>query len=299
MSSLKPRIVIVTRQTELEWLLSRHSTRGQVQFFLQSRDQSLEIVEARHAKQVEAVRLTQTLIPDDWTVTEVPRRRLDRFNFAPNDIIIAIGQDGLVANLAKYLSGQFVVGVSPDQGQYEGVLTKYSVKQAAKYLPEIAAGGSKFTPRTMVEARLDDGQSLIALNEIFIGHRSHQSARYVLDYNEREEFQSSSGLIVATGTGFTGWAKSILATKNLSETCGPEERAAHFFSREPWPSKNSGTSLGHGVVTTRKHLKITSRMNEGGVIFADGIEQDFLKFEWGMKSTIQISKKRLNLVRIE
>ena len=299
MSSLKPRIVIVTRQTELEWLLSRHSTRGQVEFFLQSRDQTLDSVEAKHAKQLEAMRLTRTLIPDDWTVTDVPRRRLDRFNFTPNDIVIAIGQDGLVANLAKYLSGQFVLGVSPDTDQYEGVLTQYSVKQATKALADVAAGEAGFTPRTMVEAQLDDGQSIVALNEIFIGHSSHQSARYVLDYEDVEEFQSSSGLIIATGTGFTGWAKSILATKKLNETCSPEERAAHFFSREPWPSKTSGTTLSHGVVTGQKNLQITSRMNDGGVIFADGIEQDFLKFDWGMKSTISISEKRLNLVRID
>lgn len=299
MSSLKPRIVIVTRQTELEWLLSRHATRGQVEFFLQSRNQSLGAVESKHKKQIEAVRLTRTLIPDDWTVTDLPRRRLDRFNFTPNDIVIAIGQDGLVANLAKYLSGQLVLGVSPDTGQYEGILTRYSVKQATKSLPSIAAGEVNFTPRTMVEARLDDGQSIVALNEIFMGHSSHQSARYVLGYEGMEEFQSSSGLIVATGTGFTGWAKSILATKNLDETCSPEERAAHFLSREPWPSKHSGTRLGHGVVTGRKTLKVTSQMNEGGVIFADGIEQDFLRFDWGMKSTIRISDKRLNLVKLD
>lgn len=299
MSSLKPRIVIVTRQTELEWLLSRHSTRGQVEFFLQSRNQSLGDVEAKHAKQVEAVRMTRTLIPADWTVTDVPRRRLDRFNFTPNDIVIAIGQDGLVANLAKYLSGQFVLGVSPDTDQYEGVLTQLSVKQATKSLAAVAAGEADFMPRTMVEARLDDGQSIIALNEIFIGHSSHQSARYVLGYDDVEEFQSSSGLIVATGTGFTGWAKSIMATKKLKETCSPKDRAAHFFSREPWPSKTSGTTLSHGVVTGRKTLKITSRMNDGGVIFADGIEQDFLRFDWGMESTIRISEKRLNLVNID
>lgn len=298
MSSLKPRIVIVTRQTELEWLLSRHSTRGQVEFFLKSRDQSIDDVEVRHHKQVEAIRLTRALMPDDWTITAVPRRRLDRFNFSPNDIILAIGQDGLVANLAKYLSGQFVLGISPDAGLYEGVLTPYSVKQAAQYLPTMMAGETQFMPRTMVEARLDDGQSIVALNEIFIGHSSHQSARYVLNYGAIEEFQSSSGLIIATGTGFTGWAKSILATRNLTQSCDPEEQAAHFFSREPWPSKNSGTSLSHGVINKRKHLQIVSRMNEGGVIFADGIEQDFLRFNWGMKSTITISNKRLNLVSI-
>ena len=61
----------------------------------------------------------------------------------------------------------------------------------------------------MAAARLDDGQELLALNEVFVGHASHQSARYTLALGERAERQSSSGLIVATGTGATGWAASI------------------------------------------------------------------------------------------
>ncbi len=34
----------------------------------------------------------------------------------------------------------------------------------------------------MVRAELDDGQALLALNEVFVGHASHQSARYTIAY---------------------------------------------------------------------------------------------------------------------
>jgi NAD kinase len=62
----------------------------------------------------------------------------------------------------------------------------------------------------MAHARLDDGQQLLALNEIFVGHRTHQSARYrIRPADEQEERHSSSGVIVSTGTGATGWARSI------------------------------------------------------------------------------------------
>ena len=56
---------------------------------------------------------------------------------------------------------------------------------------------------------LDDGQTLLALNELFIGHHSHQSARYTISTGDNEERHSSSGVIVSTGTGATGWARSI------------------------------------------------------------------------------------------
>jgi hypothetical protein len=37
-------------------------------------------------------------------------------------------------------------------------------------------------------------------------------------------------------------------------------------------------------------------MNEGGVIFADGIEQDHLNFDWGRITEVSIAKRQLNLV---
>jgi len=290
-------VVIVTRRTELQWLMAKHATRGQVEFYLGTRGQTIDSVEARHDLQMSALARLRALIPDSWSRVDVERASLDRFNFAPNDVVVAIGQDGLVANLAKYLTGQAVMGVSPDPESYEGVLTPLSVGQAGRLFHAVAQDSAAYEKRTMVSAHLDDGQKLLALNEIFIGHKTHQSARYILSHGETEEFQSSSGVIVATGTGFTGWAKSILTTTKRNIQCGPEDRVAHFFSREPWPSKQSGASLSHGQISTRNALSITSRMNEGGVIFADGIEQDFLRFDWGARASITLAKQTLSLVK--
>jgi len=210
MSSLAPRIVLVTRQTELEHLLAEHSTKGQVEFFLKTREQSIHQLQVRHDLQHITVQKARQFIPDDWSIAKVNRRNLDRFMFGSNDIIIAIGQDGLVANLAKYLSGQPVIGITPDPEKSEGVLTPLSVKILPKVLLGLRYANVGFEKRTMVKARLDDGQTLLALNEVFLGHKSHQSARYLISINQKEEYQSSSGVIISTGTGLTGWAKSIL-----------------------------------------------------------------------------------------
>ena len=64
------------------------------------------------------------------------------------------------------------------------------------------ARGLTIERRTMAEARREDGQRMLALNEIFVGHASHQSARYRLSMADgQQERQSSSGLIVAVPTG--------------------------------------------------------------------------------------------------
>jgi hypothetical protein len=118
-----------------------------------------------------------------------------------------------------------------------------------------------------------------------------------LSYGENCEFQSSSGVIVATGTGLSGWARSIIAATGASTDFGPEDPKAAFFAREPWPSKTSGCRLRFGEIGPGEELSILSRMNEGGVIFADGIEQDFLKFDWGYEARVTLAGRSLNLVK--
>jgi len=295
-SSLAPRIVIVTRRTELEHLMAQHATRGQAEFFLKSRGQTIDVLIARDELQSITIQKARQFIPDDWSIAAVNRRDLDRFLFAPNDIVIPIGQDGLVANLAKYLTGQPVIGITPDPKQSEGVLTPFAVDALPKILKAIQHDDVFLQRRTMVEARLDDGQTLLALNEVFLGHKSHQSAKYLIAHEQTEEYQSSSGIIVATGTGITGWAKSILLSTHRDISLHPNDRQAVFFAREPWPSRTSGANLSFGAISNSDHLNVTSRMNSDGVIFADGIEQDFLKFNWGTKVSIGVSENTLNLV---
>src|SRR6202035_353153 len=111
-----------------------------------------------------------------------------------DDVVVAVGQDGLVANVAKYLDGQPVLGVNPDPSLYDGILVPLSSDRIGKLLTPASRGEVALQPRTMVEAQLDDGQRLLGLNEIFVGHRSHQSARYDLAIGEKHEAQSSSGL---------------------------------------------------------------------------------------------------------
>src|SRR4029434_1114874 len=60
------------------------------------------------------------------------------------------------------------------------------------------------------KAELNDGQTLYAVNDLFIGVRSHVSARYTISVGDKSEQHSSSGLIVSTGLGSTGWFRSLM-----------------------------------------------------------------------------------------
>lgn len=295
MAILTPRAVFVTRETDYELLIARHATRDQARFFLETRGQRIEEAEARHHLFHAALAAARASVPGDWRQALVRRGDLDRFLFAPDDVVIAVGQDGLVANVAKYLADQPVIGVNPAPDLYDGVLVRVAVERLAQLLPASVAGAASVEHRTMVQARLDGGETLTALNEIFVGHRSHQSARYRIEDGDAAEDHSSSGLIVASGTGATGWARSIAEATHLDLTLGREEHAVGYWVREPFPSIATATRLRAGKLTDAP-LRITSRMNDGGVIFADGIEQDFIAFDWGRTVELSPSSRALHLV---
>lgn len=295
-STVAPRIVVVTRPTDLEQLLLRHGTRAQARFFLESRGQRLQDVEQRHELQVAAVQAVQAAVPLSWRRARVTRADLDRFLFDSDDVVVAVGQDGLVANVAKYLRGQPVVGVNPAPELFAGVLVRHAPSSVAAVI-EGLRDGRACEARTMVEACTSDGQRLLALNEIFVGHRSHQSARYHLRFGARAEHHSSSGLIVCTGTGSTGWAHSVrLQRSSTIALPEPLSTSLAFLVREPWPSATTGVALVDGCFdAAHEGLCITSEMNDGGVAFGDGIEQDALDLPFGQVLTVRPSSTPLLL----
>jgi len=292
-----PRVVVVTRGTDYEGLLARHGTRDQARFFLQGRGGSIDDAQARHDLREAALEQVSRAIPTRWRRSRIDRADLPRFVFEPADLVLVVGQDGLVANAAKYLDGQALIGINPDRAANDGVLVRHPPAAAADLLSAAAAGRCRIEARTMVEARLDDGQVLLALNEVFVGHTTHQSARYRLRFSGREERQSSSGLIVSTGTGATGWARSIQRQRRSQVRLpAPDEAVLAFFAREPFPSVGRGTSIEEGVLAEGDPLDVISEMSEGGTLFGDGIEDDRIAFPWGMRASVQIARQRLHLV---
>jgi hypothetical protein len=295
--TLAPRIVVVHRGTELDELIARHGTRGQAGFFLASRGRSLDEVDERHAALQDALAAVTAAIPIDWRRADVERADLDRFLFTPDDVVAVVGQDGLVANVAKYLDGQPVIGVDSDPGRNPGVLVPYTPEAFPQVLEAVAAGEAGYEARVMVEASLDDGQTLVALNEIFVGHPTHQSARYRLQAEGAEERQSSSGLIVSTGTGATGWCRSIWQQMHSRlELPDPAEPRLVWFVREAWPSPATGSSLVEGELEAAQALQVVAE-TDGLVVFGDGIESDRLTLSWGQEIEIRLAARRLRVAR--
>jgi hypothetical protein len=309
------KIILVTRKTRLEGLIERFNTLGQAKFYIEHSGGNFSLYEEEHARYIEALSALRASLQRLAKLQEIERSFLPNFIFTPADLVVTVGIDGLVVNTAKYLDGQPVIAVNPDPEHIDGILLPFDIRSAVSAVQSALKGQMQIRQISMAETTLNDGQSLLAFNDFFVGAKSHISARYAIRFGEQEEHHSSSGVIVSTGIGSTGWLSSLFNMANgiYEIFTPPEQRSAGpqalpplrmkwesnrlvFIVREPFVSKTSGAEIVGGLVTPESPLILESEMAEGGVIFSDGVEADFLPFNSGTIATISLAKKKTQLV---
>ena len=312
------KIVLVTRPTRLAELVIRFNTVSQARFYVEHQGADFSDYLREDETYHRALSEAEEILGQMGRLQTVDRGFLPNFVFAPEDTIVTLGQDGLVANTLKYLDGQPIVGVNPDPERLDGRLLPFRVGDLSKLMPEVILRKRSTQSVTMAKVSLNNGQTLYGVNDLFIGPKTHTSARYFIRSGKAGEIQSSSGVIVSTGMGSTGWLKSLLTgagaianvagsrTKNEPRQPDCYERAVNGFKwesdylfftvREPFPTRTTGASLVFGRVTPQTPLILESQMADNGVIFSDGIEKDFLEFNSGTKAVIGIAEKKGLLV---
>ncbi|MCL2151941.1 MAG: sugar kinase [Oscillospiraceae bacterium] len=308
MSYLSERkIVIITKQTRADELVKKFNNMAQAAFYVQKRGGDIREYVEESTVYKETVSSSFSQLQDLARVQQIDREYVPSFMFGADDIVVVIGQDGLVANTLKYLNGQPLIAINPDPARYDGVLLPFREPDLLYVVKDVLANRRAKKEITMAHAELNDGQSLLAVNDFFIGRQTHVSARYKISIDGRAENQSSSGIIVSTGLGSTGWLKSVIAgargiAANIVgqaifgdvSTLKWDSNYLYYSVREPFPSNTTGVNLVFGKIT--KTLNISSHMPENGVIFSDGVEQDFLQFNSGIEAKISVAKKKGYLV---
>lgn len=304
MATAERKVVLITRRTRLEELIAKYHSVAQARFYLEHLGADFSDYLAEHETYAAAKRTVTTALEAHGRYQAIDRGFLTNFIFSPDDVVVTLGQDGLVANTMKYLDGQPVIGVNPDPYRWDGILLPFEPRDVAALLPEVMLDRRSHKAVTMAEANLSDGQRLLAVNDLFIGPKSHTSARYEIELGERKEVHSSSGLIVSTGLGSTAWMKSVVmgSLAIAAEFAHPATAMSYapapwdasylqFAVREPFPSRSSQASLVFGQVDSGHPLTLRSLMPENGVIFSDGIEADYVSFNSGVAAIIGVAKR--------
>lgn len=310
MTDSNQKIILVTQRTRLEDLIRRYNTYGQAEFIISHNGGDFADYRLEHETYRMAAQTALSALQGFARVQVLDRDLVPNYLFGKQDIVVALGRDGLVANVLKYLqTGQMLIGVNPDPKRWDGQLLPFFPEDLSKILPDVIRRSRNVQSITLAQATLNDGQMLCAVNDLFIGRQTHASARYEIRQGGTQENQSSSGIIVSTGLGSTGWLKSILAgAAGIARFCGISDpvglaqafdRSAaelYYTVREPYPSTSTGADMVFGRITAKTPLQIVSHMPENGVIFSDGMEQDYLQFNSGSIVTISIADQKGYLV---
>ncbi|WP_419032783.1 hypothetical protein [Dysgonomonas gadei] len=300
--------IIVKNKTRLEALVECFNTKSQAKFYIERLGGDFHDYEMEDEIFHDSLNSLQSQLSKVIKHKIVDRTYLPSYLFSDKNMIVVIGQDGLVANTAKYSHARPIVAVNPDKQRYDGVLLPFDTTDFIGGVESVLFGNYLSRKVNFAEARLNDGQRLLAFNDLFIGASSHISARYKLSFNESTEEQSSSGIIVSTQAGSTGWLSSVfnmaygvtgLFEKNIKPKQPKlKENQLLFAVREPFKSIRTQADISVGLINNQKHLRIESLMPTGGIIFSDGIESDFLQFNSGTIATIGIANETANLVKI-
>jgi NAD kinase len=306
------KVVVVTKKTALEELVERFNTREQAAFYIEHMGGRFEEYQDAHDVYQSALERLRASLPKGVRSHWINRSFLPTYTFDRSDVVVTVGPDGLVVNTAKYLDGQLLVALNPDPARIDGVLLPFQIRDASTAIGLAISGRKVWKEISMARADLNDGQTLLAVNDLFVGPKTHVSARYLLIHDGREEAQSSSGIIISTGAGSTGWYRSIVtgAAGIVESITGLEQvravrdqyrfdweaRYLVFSVREPFVSKTSGAELAHGRIEADAPLEIVSHMPQNGVIFSDGIEEDRLDFNSGTIARIGLADRTLRLV---
>ena len=301
------KIVIVTRRTRLQELVERFNTHSQAKFYIEHSGGDFADYEREDDSYQTALDLVRRSLDFELPHQVVDRALIPTYKFQKEDVVVTLGQDGLVANTAKYAGAQPIVAVNPEPSRFDGILLTFLPDQARTAVGQVFDAKAAFREVTLADATLNDGQRLLAFNDLFLGARSHVSALYRIVRGKRSETQSSSGVLVSTGAGSTGWISSVFnMASGVTSFCGGrpvtgirmqwEDRRLLYVVREPFISRHSQAGIVAGMLETGEELVLESLMPSGGAIFSDGMEADFLQFNSGAIVRVRAAEQRAHLV---
>lgn len=208
-------------------------------------------------------------------------------------LVIILGGDNYFQYVSHFLDTQFVLGVNSDPERSEGVLTAFDDQSFAQVFEKVRNGQFILEEWSRLEVSLN-GQKInsLAISEVYIGSwERFNISKYVLSFKGEEEEQKSSGVLIATGAGSTGWFRSATGGDNIFPKTAKEAR---FFVTEIFRGKHHLGKISKGVIKPGEKLEITSLGKHKNVVSIDSkLNHDFPR---GSKVSIEFSDKQLKVI---
>lgn len=203
--------------------------------------------------------------------------------------VVALGGDNHFQYVSHFLSDVPIIGVNSDCTRSDGGLLYFTSKTLEKHMEDIEKDKISIEEWPRLQAEVGLIKTFLATSEIFVGvDKAKIMSRYLLEYKDKREEQKSSGIIVATGAGSTGWYDA--ACRYLHQNgnkFSKTDRKAKFVLREPWKGRLSNYTILEGELTKGEELTIQS-LKDDSVASIDCLAD--YEFDRGAKAVIKIGK---------
>lgn len=204
------------------------------------------------------------------------------------DLLISVGGDGTFLDASHSLHVVPILGVNSAPGTSFGHFCLANRGNFAKVLDGILSDEIK--PSRLLRLQLElNGKLLpeLVLNEVLIAHSNPAgTSRYLINIDDSDEEQRSSGIWVGPPPGSTGAIKSA-----GGEVLPIADQHYQYAIREPWTKPNQTFKFVKGKLSRAQKMVIISQMRTGA-LYIDGQHIEY-PFPLGDELTIRASEHDL------
>lgn len=206
---MKIRNVLLTSKVTLYEMTNLERRDPTLVRMLREGDPAVAAIESSHLETVYARDAVRAVL-ESSKIRVHEARRLGRIPNGKYDLIVAVGGDGTVLDVARYVDATPVLAVNSSPSSSYGYFSCATADTLEPMLARVLADGVEPVELTRIALEVDGRRHPHSvLNDVlFCNAVPAATSRYVLGIGDDEESQKSSGVWVATAAGSTGAIRS-------------------------------------------------------------------------------------------
>lgn len=316
------KILIATKETKKEFFIRQYGIRGIGRACCEQEQDKNRVLEEHKLHHKNLKRLIKAF--NTCQLTPDVKARVDTQtypsystkDFRDADIIVSFGGDGEVLDIARHITQKTMGKKSPliwtekaDPSSIGALAVTEDISYSDK-VKRLLEKNYKIKKWCRAVGKISGANGMVAsdlaLNDIYFGDLySMGMSRYTIKVRGYKEYQMSSGGIISTQVGLSGWLINI-PFRDLYEELPPrnlESPRLDFKIREPSKLTRNGNLL-RGFVDAGEKITITSAMNYDGVVAFDGSKPHYkgsrcYNFNRGQILEVQSSQDPLRVIRFK
>lgn len=274
--ALKERSALfITKQTLKAYIEENAESQAHLRRLLEQEHPEYEkIVRSNREHEGTIEKMVETLQKLGFSCRFLARKPGEIIDTCCEELIVTVGGDGTFLDASHSINRQVkVLGVNSAPSSSIGHYCLADRDSFERIMNEICSGEKSSYPLRRLRMRLNGEQlPVFALNEVYISDSSPAgTARYRIDYAGASVEHKSSGLIIATAAGSTGF--NLSAGGSILDIT---DNQGCFSTLAPYLPPGQSRDLVRGTFREEEVIQITSKMLEG-CFFIDGkhIRYDF------------------------